>query len=91
MDGAFCDFSEKEKMDYFKKCHDDFGVRNFEMEATMMMAFCKRANISCAGNTSKSSNSDQNSYQRYAFSALIGQSRNCFVPIGRGSQILASI
>ena len=50
MDGAFCDFTEKEKMDYLKKCHDEFGVRNFEMEATMMMAFCKRANISCAGN-----------------------------------------
>ena len=52
MDGAFCDFTEKEKMDYLKKCHDEFGVRNFEMEATMMMAFCKRANISCAGNVS---------------------------------------
>ena len=53
MDGAFCDFSEKEKMEYLKKCHDEHGVRNFEMEATMMMAFCKRANVSCAGLTSK--------------------------------------
>merc|ERR1712096_129522 len=48
MDGAFCDFTEAEKMDYLKKCHDQYGVRNFEMEATMMMAFCSRAKISCA-------------------------------------------
>merc|ERR1719454_1137847 len=38
-DGAFCDFSEQEKMDYLTRAHDEFGVRNFEMEATMLLAF----------------------------------------------------
>ena len=48
MDGAFCDFTENDRMDYLKNCHENHGVRNFEMEATMIMAFCARAKISCA-------------------------------------------
>ena len=45
MDGAFCDFDEGTKMEYLQKSFDQFGVRNFEMEATLFLAFCKRANI----------------------------------------------
>ena len=39
-------FLEREKMAYLKRAHEEFGVRNFEMEATMLLAFAKRANIS---------------------------------------------
>ena len=34
---------------------------------------------------------DPNSYRRYEFSTLIGQSPNCSVPIGLASKYLASI
>ena len=47
-DGAFCDFSEDEKMAYLKRAHDDRAIRNFEMEATMMLAFATRANVKAA-------------------------------------------
>ena len=28
-----------------KKAYDQFGVRNFEMESTLFLAFCNRANL----------------------------------------------
>ena len=35
-------------MSYLKRAHTEFGVLNFEMEATMLLAFAKRANLSAA-------------------------------------------
>ena len=34
MDGAFCSFTNSEKMDYLTKASNEFGVKNFEMEGT---------------------------------------------------------
>ncbi|XP_070494165.1 uridine phosphorylase 1 isoform X1 [Chironomus tepperi] len=47
LDGAFCDFSEKDKMDYLEKCRD-FGVVNIEMESTIFSALTHHAGIKAA-------------------------------------------
>jgi len=47
LDGAFCEFSEKDKMDYLLKLHD-FGVINIEMESTIFAALTYHAGIRAA-------------------------------------------
>mmetsp|Transcript_11473 Transcript_11473/g.17191 ORF Transcript_11473/g.17191 Transcript_11473/m.17191 type:complete len:339 (+) Transcript_11473:50-1066(+) len=44
LDGAFCDYTEQDKMDFLKKLYD-VGVRNIEMEAAQFAAFCGRLGI----------------------------------------------
>nr|CAB3267524.1 uridine phosphorylase 2 [Phallusia mammillata] len=48
LDGAFCEFSRQEKSDFLKRAHDEFGIRNFEMESCCFSGLCARANLKCA-------------------------------------------
>lgn len=47
LDGAFCDYGEKDKMNFLHKCRD-FGVVNIEMEATIFGALTHHAGIKAA-------------------------------------------
>jgi uridine phosphorylase len=47
LDGAFCEYTEADKVRYLKKLHD-FGVVNIEMESTMFAAFTHHAGIKSA-------------------------------------------
>lgn len=47
LDGAFCDFSESDKMDYLHKINR-FGVVNIEMESTIFSALTHHAGIRAA-------------------------------------------
>ncbi|XP_058830389.1 uridine phosphorylase 1 isoform X1 [Topomyia yanbarensis] len=47
LDGAFCEFSEQDKMDYLEKLRD-FGVVNIEMECTIFAALTHHAGIKAA-------------------------------------------
>lgn len=47
LDGAFCDFTETDKMNYLNKLHD-FGVVNIEMESTIFAALTHHAGIRAA-------------------------------------------
>lgn len=47
LDGAFCDFTENDKMEYLNNLHD-FGVINIEMECTIFAALTHRAGIRSA-------------------------------------------
>lgn len=38
LDGAFCEFSEQDKMDYLEKLQE-FGVMNIEMEGKVVVSF----------------------------------------------------
>lgn len=42
LDGAFCSYSENEKLNFFHKCHE-LGVRNIEMEAAGFASLVHRA------------------------------------------------
>lgn len=44
LDGAICDYTEKEKMAFLQKAYD-LGVRNLEMESLGFAAFCQRLQI----------------------------------------------
>ncbi|VDD93207.1 unnamed protein product [Enterobius vermicularis] len=47
LDGAFCDYTEKDKFDFLNELHSK-GVRNIEMEATCFSAMTHRAGIKAA-------------------------------------------
>lgn len=47
LDGAFCDFTENDKMEYLNKLRD-FGVINIEMECTIFAALTYHAGIRSA-------------------------------------------
>ncbi|KAJ8683252.1 hypothetical protein QAD02_019044 [Eretmocerus hayati] len=47
LDGAFCEHTQADKMEYLKKLHEA-GVRNIEMEATCFSAFTHMAGIKAA-------------------------------------------
>lgn len=47
LDGAFCSFTEADKMAFLHKLHD-FGVRNIEMECTAFAALTHQAGIRAA-------------------------------------------
>lgn len=44
-DGAFCDFSEDERTEFLTKCHEEYGIRNIEMESLAFAAMTHRAGI----------------------------------------------
>lgn len=44
LDGAFCEYSEKEKLEFLRKIHD-VGVVNMEMESLAFAALCTHAGI----------------------------------------------
>lgn len=45
VDGAFCDHTEADKLNWLKQAHAA-GVRNIEMESRMFAAFCNRMKVS---------------------------------------------
>lgn len=47
LDGAFCEFTEQDKMDYLHKLRD-FGVVNIEMESLIFAALTHHAGIKSA-------------------------------------------
>ena len=47
IDGAFCDYTEDDKMKFLQKIHDA-GVRNIEMESVCFAAMCYRARVPAA-------------------------------------------
>lgn len=47
LDGAFCDYTEAEKMEYLQKLNDQ-GVVNIEMESIPFAALTHHANIKAA-------------------------------------------
>jgi len=48
LDGAFCDFSNAEKLGFIQRAHDEFNIKNIEMEASLFLAMCNRARVPCA-------------------------------------------
>ena len=44
MDGAFCDYGEKEKIQFLNDCHAA-GVLNIEMESLCFAAMCHHAGL----------------------------------------------
>jgi len=44
LDGAFCDYTEEDKMNFLREVHSK-GVRNIEMESLCFAAMCHRAGI----------------------------------------------
>lgn len=48
LDGAFCEYTDEDKLNFLRRAHDDFGVRNFEMECTCLAGLCNRAGLECA-------------------------------------------
>lgn len=46
-DGAFCEYTEEDKMEYLKMLHEK-GVRNIEMEGTVFAAHTYHAGIKSA-------------------------------------------
>ncbi|KAK3866403.1 hypothetical protein Pcinc_028072 [Petrolisthes cinctipes] len=47
LDGAFCDYSEEDKLDFLHKIHQD-NIVNMEMESLCFAALCHHAGIRCA-------------------------------------------
>jgi len=48
LDGAFCEYSNTEKLKFIRRAHDEFGIKNIEMEASLFLAMCNRANVPAA-------------------------------------------
>jgi uridine phosphorylase len=47
LDGAICDYSEKDKMDFLQRAHEA-GVRNIEMESLTFGAFTRHIGVRAA-------------------------------------------
>jgi uridine phosphorylase len=47
LDGAICEYTEQEKLDFLKNLQQA-GVRNIEMESGVVASFCHKLNIRCA-------------------------------------------
>ena len=47
IDGAFCDYSETDKMEFLQELFQDYNICNIEMEAHILSAFTHRAKIRC--------------------------------------------
>ncbi|XP_062570346.1 uridine phosphorylase 2-like isoform X1 [Saccostrea cucullata] len=47
LDGAFCDFTEEDKMNFLKRAHGK-GIANIEMESLCFAAMCHRAGVKSA-------------------------------------------
>ena len=48
MDGSFCSIEEADKLAWLKELSVDHDIINFEMEAPLFLAFCRRAGIPSA-------------------------------------------
>lgn len=48
LDGALCGYSADDQAAFLRRCRDEVGVVNFEMESVTLGAFCARAAIPCA-------------------------------------------
>jgi len=48
VDGALCSFTLEDKMAFLKKAHDEYGVKNIEMESNILGSMCRRMGIKCA-------------------------------------------
>lgn len=46
-DGAICEYTEQDKMDYLHRVKDA-GIVNIEMECSAIAALCGRSNVKCA-------------------------------------------
>ncbi|XP_064550165.1 uridine phosphorylase 1 [Drosophila montana] len=46
-DGAVCEYSDGEKMEFLKECHNK-GIRNIEMEATMFASLTQKVGVRAA-------------------------------------------
>lgn len=46
LDGAFCDYTEEDKMNFLNEVHHQ-GVRNIEMESLCFAAMCHHAGVKC--------------------------------------------
>lgn len=44
LDGAFCDYTEKEKMSFLTEAHRQ-GIRNIEMESICFASICRQCNV----------------------------------------------
>lgn len=44
LDGAFCSYTEKDKLDYLRKARDA-GVCNIEMESSVFASMCKMSGL----------------------------------------------
>lgn len=44
LDGAFCDYTEEDKMNFLKRAHAR-GIANIEMESLCFAAMCHRAGV----------------------------------------------
>jgi len=47
LDGAICEYTLEDKMDFIRKAHAA-GVKNIEMESDAIVAFCTKLHIKCA-------------------------------------------
>ena len=47
LDGAFCEYTEKDKLDFLKRIHGE-GIINMEMESLCFAALCNHAGIRSA-------------------------------------------
>ena len=47
IDGAFCEYSLEDKMEFLKKCHEN-GIRNIEMESLCFTGLLHHAKIKAA-------------------------------------------
>lgn len=45
LDGAFCEFTHEERIDFLKKCSHAYGIRNMEMESLVFAALTNHAGI----------------------------------------------
>lgn len=45
LDGAFCDFTHEDQMEYLGRCANVYGIRNFEMESLAFAAMTHRAGV----------------------------------------------
>lgn len=48
LDGAFCDYKLEDKKAFLNDLHDNYGIRNIEMEAHILSAFTYRARVKCS-------------------------------------------
>lgn len=48
LDGAFCDYTNEDKAIFLQKAHDEWGIKNVEMESTCLSAMCYKAGLKCA-------------------------------------------
>lgn len=48
LDGAFISYNQDDKFDFLRRLHNDYGIRNIEMEAHILSAFTHRAGVKCS-------------------------------------------